>query len=393
MAHEGSESLLQAPDAPKAQTFRQWTYTVLEEGQLEGTLSRVVDALLISLIIANVAAVALETVPWIYARFHTEFSEFERFSVAAYTIEYLARIWSSVEDPRVNARGPLGGRFAFAMRPLMIVDLLAFLPSYFTIFFAVDLRVLRIFRLFRLVKLARYSPALPALLGMLYAERAALFASLILTLSVMCVSAELMYLAEGSIQPKSLGSLPDAMYWAITTLTTVGYGDITPQTPLGKLIAGVTMVSGLLLFALPIGIIANGFVTGLQRRQFAITWSMLKRQPLFADFDIESQAEILDSMSSKVVPEHTQVTLSSQTATTFYLIASGRGRLEHEGGEYELGPGDVFGEEALQVSSGYTRSVTAITEMRLIILPGEELRRLARKYPLLKRRLAHEVPW
>lgn len=376
-----------------ASAFRQRAYTVLEEGQLEGVASRLVEGLLIALIIANVTAVALETIPSVYARYHTLFAGFEKFSITAYTIEYAVRVWSAIEDPRVAARGPLRGRIAFAARPLMIVDLLAFLPSYLTLFFAIDLRVLRIFRLFRLVKLARYSPALPALLGVLYNERSALFASMILTLSVMCVSAEMMHLAEGSVQPRSLGTLPDAMYWAITTLTTVGYGDITPITPLGRLIAGVTMVTGLLLFALPIGIIANGFVHDLHRRQFAITWSMLKRQPLFVDFDVEAISEILEAMSSKHVREHTQLTLAGQNAAMFYLIASGRARLEHEGGEYDLGPGDVFGEEALQVTNNYLRTVTARTEMRLIILPGEELRRLARKYPLLRRRIAHEVPW
>jgi CRP-like cAMP-binding protein len=120
---------------------------------------------------------------------------------------------------------------------------------------------------------------------------------------------------------------------------------------------------------------------------------MLKRQPLFADFDVEAVTEILDAMSSKQVREHTQITLAGQNAASFYMIASGSARLEHEGGEYDLGPGDVFGEESLQVTNNYQRTVTARTEMRLIILPGEELRRLARKYALLKRRIAHEVPW
>jgi voltage-gated potassium channel len=376
-----------------AEGLRQWAYTILEEGHLESWLSRAIEAFLIALIIANVVAVALETVLPINARFHSLFSAFEKFSIGAYTIEYVVRVWSSVEDPRVAARGPLRGRIAFALRPLMLVDLLAFLPSYFTLFFAIDLRVLRIFRLFRLVKLARYSPALPALLGVLYSERSALFASMILTASVMSVSGELMHIAEGAAQPHVFGNLPDSMYWAITTLTTVGYGDKVPITALGKLIAGLTMVTGLLLFALPIGIIANGFVSGLHRRQFAITWSMLKRQPLFADFDIEALTDILDAMSSKLVREHTQITLAGQSATMFYLIASGSARLEHEGGEYDLGPGDVFGDEALQVTGNYQRTVTARTEMRLIVLPGEELRRLARKYALLRRRIAHEVPW
>lgn len=374
-------------------TLRQWAYTVLEEGQLEGVFSHVIEALLILLIIANVAAVALESVASIYAQYHAFFRSFEHFSVGAYTVEYLVRVWSSVEDPRVAARGPLKGRLAFAMRPLMLIDLLAFAPSYLGFLFALDLRVLRIFRLFRLVKLARYSPALPALLGVLYAERSSLFASMILTLSVMCVSGELMHLAEGAVQPQTFGSMPDAMYWAITTLTTVGYGDEVPITPLGKLIAGITMVTGLLLFALPIGIIANGFVNDLHRRQFAITWSMLKRQPLFDGFDVEAITEILDAMSAKLVREHTQITLAGQLASVFYLIVSGRARLEENGEEHDLGPGDIAGEEAMHVSSTYNRTVTARTEMRLIVLPGEELRRLARKYPLLGQRIRQEVPW
>jgi voltage-gated potassium channel len=373
--------------------LRQWVYAVLEEGQLDSLLSRIIEALLIALIVANVAAVALETVPSINGQYRAYFLAFEHFSVGAYTLEYLLRVWSSIEDPRIAARGPLRGRVAFALRPLMIVDLLAFAPSYLGFLFAVDLRVLRIFRLFRLVKLARYSPALPALLGVLYRERSSLFASLILTLSVMCVSGELMHLAEGGAQPHVFGNMPDSMYWAITTLTTVGYGDKVPITALGKLIAGVTMVTGLLLFALPIGIIANGFVNGLNRRQFAITWSMLKRQPLFAGFDVDAIGDILDAMSAKLVREHTQLALIGESATTFYLIVSGTARLEDENNEYDLEAGDIIGEEALQVSKNYERTVTARTEMRLMILPGEELRRFARKYPLLKQRIAQEVPW
>jgi voltage-gated potassium channel len=221
-------------------TLRQSTYTVLEEGQVESLASRVVEGALIGLIVANVAAVALETVSLIYQRYHGSFHAFELLSIAAYTIEYSVRVWSSVEDPRIAVRGPLRGRLAFALRPLMVVDFLAFAPGFSAFIVPFDLRVLRIFRLLRLVKLARYSQALPALLGVLYAERSALFASFILTLCVMCVSAELMHLTEGGVQPKSFGTLPDAMYWAISTLTTVGYGDETPITPLGKFIAGVT---------------------------------------------------------------------------------------------------------------------------------------------------------
>ncbi len=382
-----------AGSAAAPQTLRQAAYAVLEEGQLEGLASRIVEGILITLIVANVLAVALETVPVIYNHLRGFFLGFEYFSIGAYTIEYATRIWSSVEDPRVAARGPLRGRIAFALRPLMIVDFLAFAPSYLAFAFPVDLRLLRIFRLLRLVKLARYSQALPALLGVLYAERSALFASFIMTMCVMCVSAELMHIAEGAAQPTQFGNMPDAMYWAITTLTTTGYGDKVPVTPLGKLIAGVTMVTGLLLLALPIGILANGFVSDLHRRQFSITWSMMKRQPLFAGMDVEAVTEILGALSAKLVREHTQITVAGQTANSLYLVVSGDAHLESPSEAFTLEPGDVFGQEALQVGATFTSTVTARSELRLLLLSGDDVRRLARKFPLLGRRLENKVAW
>lgn len=367
--------------------IRAWVYALLEEGELSSPLHRIAEAFLITLIIANVLAVALETIPSIYGRWHDLFTDFEHFSVGAYTVEYVLRLWASIEDPRVSARGPLKGRLAFAARPLMIIDLLAFAPSYLSFILPIDLRVLRIFRLFRLVKLARYSQALPALLGVLYAERSALFASMILLISTVFVAGEVMHIAEGAVQPKSLGTLPDAMYWAITTLTTVGYGDVTPQTELGKLIAGITMVTGLALFALPIGIIANGFVNGLNRRRFAVTWTILKHQPLFQDFDVEALSDVLDCVTADLIREHGQLIVSGEEANAMFVIVSGTAREDRDDAEQLLEHGDIVGAQALKHQAVYTRTVTARTEMRVMAIPHEDLRRLARKYPLLRRRV------
>ena len=382
-------------DTVEPSSLRQRVYAVLEEGQLDSVASRIVEALLITLIIANVVAVTLETVPSIYGKYHAFFSDFERFTVIAYTLEYFVRLCCAIEDPRIAARGPLRGRLAFAMRPFMVIDLLAFGPSYLNLFFGsvLDLRVLRIFRLLRLLKIARYSQAMPALLGVLYAERRALFGAFVLLLCVTCVSGEMMHLAEGAIQPQRFGTLPDSTYWAITTLATVGYGDATPITPLGKLIAGVTMVVGLALFALPVGILATGFVNDLHRREFTITWSMLKRQPLFAGFDVDAIADFLDPMGASIVRDHTRIAVAGQTANIVYLIVSGRARAEDETGTWNIEAGDVIGAEALHDAGIYRQTVTARTELRMMSLPGEDLRRLARKYPLLRRRLESNEPW
>jgi voltage-gated potassium channel len=181
--------------------------------------------------------------------------------------------------------------------------------------------------------------------------------------------------------------MPDAMYWAVTTLTTVGYGDVVPVTPPGKLVAGITMVIGLLLFALPIGILANGFVSALDRRHFPITWSMIKRQPLFRGMDIEALGEILAALNARRALEHAQIAVKGQSATTFYMIVSGRALLERGSLSCELEPGDFFGEEVRDFGQSSSCTVTARSEMRLLVLSGDNLRRLAGKFPILRGRL------
>jgi len=379
----------------KRPTLRQRVHVSLEEGQAEGGLSQIVEYFLIVLIVTNVAAIILETVPRFDARYHRFFSTFEVVTVFVFAIEYALRVWSSPEDPRIGAGHPVLGRVRFAMRPMMVIDFLAFAPFFLAALSggAIDLRALRILRLLRLLKIARYSQAMPALLGVLYAERRALLGSFILLLCTVCASGEVMHLVEGPGQPDKFGTLPDAMYWAITTLATVGYGDEVPVTMLGKLVAGVTMVLGLVLFAMPIGIIAKGFVDGLHRREFSITWSMVKRQPLFEDFGVEAVGQIVDLMGARVVQDHTRIAVAGHDAENFYLIISGRARAENETGAWDLEAGDMIGEEALGDEGIYAKTVLARTEMRLMVLPCEELRRISRKFPLLEQRIRNEVAW
>jgi voltage-gated potassium channel len=398
MQQEGENLPAQRLPRPKVEhrpTMRQWAYLILEEGHTEGGLSRVVEMFLIFLIVSNTIAVILETVPELYNPYRAFFNVFEQVTVYIFAVEYFFRVWSSVEDPRIGDGKPWSGRLRFALRPMMVVDFLSFAPYFIAIAFggAVDLRALRVLRLLRLLKIARYSQAMPALLGVLYAERRALFGAFILLVFTVCVTGEVMHLIEGSAQPKIFGTLPGAMYWAITTLTTVGYGDETPITWAGKLWAGITMVTGLVLFALPVGIIATGFVNGLHKREFSITWSMVKRQPLFDGFEVDAIRQILDTMGASVVQDHTRITVAGQDAQMFYLVISGRAHAEDENGSWDLEAGDIIGEESLSDDGAYKRTVWARTEMRMMNLMGEDLRRLARKYPLLGQRIRNEVPW
>lgn len=373
-------------------TIRQNVYVLLEEGKTQGVLSRVIEAVTIALIVTNVIMVILETVPEVYDPHRAFFASFETFTVYFFAIEYLIRLWACVEDPRIGTDHPILGRLGFAARPMAAIDLLSFAPYFVTMLTggALDLRALRILRLFRLLKLARYSQALPAMLSVLYAERRALIGSFILLLCAVCLSAEVMHVIEGPGQPNDFGTLPGAMYWSIATLSTVGYGDVVPHTYLGKLVAGITMIIGLLLFAMPIGIISLGFVNGLHRREFAITWSMVKRQPLFENFDVEAVSRIVDLMGARVIQEHARISTAGNPGEDFFLVISGRARAEDDIGAWELEPGDMIGDEVVAGARTYNKTITARSEMHLMVMPTEDMRRLCRKYPLLEQRVRNQ---
>lgn len=227
-----------------------------------GRAARVVDWAITALIIVNVCAVVLATVDSLFARHERLFYAVEVVSVAVFTLEYLLRLWACTADPRYAA--PVRGRLRFACRPTLVVDLLAVLPFYGgTALFVSDLRVLRAFRLvrlFRLLKLARYADSVRAFGRVLRRKRADLVVSTSGAGLLLLVASSLMYAAEHGAQPEAFSSIPAALWWGVVTLTTVGYGDVYPVTPLGRALGAVIAVLGIGLFALPASILASGFV-------------------------------------------------------------------------------------------------------------------------------------
>lgn len=249
---------------PRSSGIRQRVYRLLEPGDDEG---RLLDVFIICIIVLNVTAVVLETVWWINARFAHLFDAFEMFSVAVFTIEYILRVWSCTANPRFS--DPIRGRLSFMMTPLAVIDLLAFLPFYLP-FVLPDMRVLRavrLFRLLRIMKLARYSDSIDLFIDVIRMKKDELMLVLISLMILLLVSSTLMYEVEHDAQPDKFSSIPAAMWWGLVTLATVGYGDIFPVTPAGKLIGSVVVMLGIGLFALPAGIIASGFSEVLQRRR------------------------------------------------------------------------------------------------------------------------------
>ncbi len=357
---------------------------------MAGTLGAALETFLVVLIVSNVIAATLETVPSVNEIYGPLLDAFEIFSVAVFTVEYCLRLWTVPEDPRFRRAGALSGRLRYARQPLMIIDFLAIAPVYVNLFFPIaDLRFLRVFRLLRLLKIARYSPALSTLWHVIVSERRALVGTIIILLGMVTVLAHVMYLIERNVQPQIFGTLPDAMWWSITTLTTVGYGDAIPITALGKIIAGITMILGVGLIALPVGIVATGFVQEIHRRDFVVSWSMLSRVPLFEDFDHEILGEIMSALRSHVVAADSRITSAGEPAQAMYFVVSGQLEEETSGDQENraLGPGNYFGESALYHRRPHRSSVTARSHARLLELSAEDFNGLVKRHPRLKERV------
>lgn len=248
------------------ETFRGRVYHIMEEGRPVSPWGYVFDIVLILLIALNVAAAIAETIHPLYLAYRLYFDSFEAFSIAFFTIEYFARIWVCVDSAEVKAgESRTRTRIRYLFSPLALIDFIAIAPFYLSLFFALDLRALRILRLLRLFKLSRYWSALNLLARVLRGEAEVIGAALFLLLVIMVLASGAMYLVEHRAQPEAFGSVPAAMWWTITTLTTVGYGDVVPITTLGKVFGGIISLTGIGMVAFPSGILAAGFAEQIRR--------------------------------------------------------------------------------------------------------------------------------
>lgn len=375
--------------APIRPSLRHRSYVLLEGGHSGGVASFLVEAVLVTLIIANVLAYTLESVPEIGHRFDTFFGILEWVSVVVFTVEYLVRLWTAPEDP-TGIRGRYMSRLSYALRPLMIIDLLSFAPAYIALFIPfVDLRFLRLIRLLRLLKIARYSPALSTLVQVLAEERRALYGTLLLLLCAMVFAAAAMHVIEGGVAGANpaFTTMPGSMYWAITTLTTVGYGDTYPITALGRLVAGVTMIAGLALFALPVGIVATGFVNSIHRRDFVVTFGMLSRVPLFSGLDAQIIGEMMSMLRARAVNAGAIISAAGTRADAMYFVISGEVEANLQNRRIRFRTGDFFGELALLEETMRAATVIAVEPSRILSLAADDFHHLLTLHPELRPRI------
>jgi voltage-gated potassium channel len=301
--------------------------------------------------------------------------------VIVFSLEYLARLWSVVGHSPRNL-SPAQDRLEYVFSSLGIIDLLAFLPA--SIALAVgDRTALVLLGVLPFFKLVRYSPAMRSLLAAIHAERRTLVGCLVILLGAVLVFASLLYAIEHDVQPDKFGTIPQAMWWAIVTLGTVGYGDVVPVTPLGKLVSVFAIVGGLAMIALPVAIISTAFADEIRRRDFVVTWGMLARVPLFSHLSATEIADIMRLLRARTIESGEILVRRGDAASSMYFITAGEVEIELPSQRVRLADGTFFGEIALLHRTKRSGTVTAMRKTRLLALDAQDFHALIERMPAL----------
>ena len=303
-----------------------------------------------------------------------------------FVAEYILRIFSAPARDAKHWASHTRSRLEYLRSPMGIIDLVALTPGLLLVTGA-EPWFDDVAALFVLLKLARYNPALGLLGTVIRNERKPLTAALVSVFILMVLAAGIVYLIERDAQPKAFSSVPASMWWAITTMATVGYGDMTPITPLGRMFGGFIMLLGIATFALPAGIMGSGFVTELQRRDQQNSWKTVARLPLFSDLEAVRIASIARLLQHEFVPKGHVIVQKGAKAVAMYFVTAGTVEVDVEPKPVRLGPGSHFGEIALLRDVLRTATVTSVTDCKLLSLSVADFRALMEEQPELRTKL------
>lgn len=250
-----------------SESIRYKTYQLLENETSRNVMAKAINLFLIILIVTNVIAAIFESEAAYHETYHQEFALFEFISLSLFCVEYLLRIWCCIENPKYQSISALKARANYIFTPMALIDLIAILPFLIALFFTVDLRTLRLLRVLRLLKLTHYFKGFNIFINVITKELKSISAAMMVMVFFIIIAASLMHSVEGKIQPEVFGSIIQSFWWAVVTMTTVGYGDVVPITELGKAISTVIMLIGVALVALPAAMLAARFSEELRERK------------------------------------------------------------------------------------------------------------------------------
>jgi voltage-gated potassium channel len=361
--------------------LRDRLYELLEHDPLAYSAGAHFIQVIVVVIMLDVVAMTLASVPDIDAQFGALFTAVAVLSVIVFALEYVARLWT-VAGHTPHRASAFADRLGYIFSALGIIDLLAFLPAAIVLAAGrrstlVALGVLPFF------KLVRYSPAMRSLLAAVHAERRALIGCIVILIGVVLTFASLLYAIERDVQPDKLGTIPQAMWWAIVTLGTVGYGDVVPMTALGKFVSVFAIISGFAMIALPVAIISSAFAEEVRRRDFVVTWGMLARVPLFSHLSASEIADIMRLLRARTIEQNEVLVRRGEAASSMYFITAGEVEIELPSQRVRLTDGTFFGEIALLHKTKRSGTVTATRKTRLLVLDAQDFHALIERMPTL----------
>jgi voltage-gated potassium channel len=359
--------------------LRDRLYELLEHDHLPYSVGSRFVRLIVFIIVIDVLAMILASVPEFDARFGGPFTVIQVAAVVVFALEYAARLWSVVGHS-MRQLSASRDRIEYAVSSLGIIDLMAFLPALIALL-ARDRASLTLLGMLPFFKLVRYSPAMRSLLSALHAERRTLLGCLVILAGAVLLFASLLYAIEHNVQPDKFGTIPQAMWWAIVTLGTVGYGDVVPVTPLGKLVSVFAIVAGLVMIALPVAIISRAFADEVRRRDFVVTWGMLARVPLFSHLGAAEIADIMRLLRAQTIESGEILVRRGDAASSMYFITAGEVEIELPSQRVRLADGTFFGEIALLHRTKRSGTVTAMRKTKLLALDAQDFHALIERVP------------
>lgn len=365
---------------------RRSLYRVLDPDSPEelARLYRLVHHVIVA---AGIAVMLAFTVDWVRDRYEylldTVF-----FAVAAFFVaEYALRLLAAPEMPGGEHYGEWRARFVWAVSVSGVFDLIAALPGFIGL---IERGPVSFFGCIWIFKYVRYSPGLVSLQRVVSQARQALLSVLLLFSIVLLIAASLAYLLERHTNPKDFGSIPAALWWAIVTLTTTGYGDVIPHTFGGRVLAGTVMTGGILVFALWAGILASGFAEELRRREFLRTWDLVARVPFFRDVGAALIADVARLLRPREYPEGAVIVRRGERGDCMYFVVEGEVEVQVQPNPLYLGAGQFFGELALLTRAPRNATIVASEPCTLLALDIVDFHDLMAHQPELARVIREE---
>ena len=354
----------------------------------------VVKALVLLSVAAVVAIAMIKTLPRFDLVADAIMNTVRMAAMAVLTIELVARFWVAPEGaahafenaiPEAARKGKVSGsRLAYLRSSLGLVDLLVVLPAWANLLYPISPHWFELTAALSLFKLSRYVPGLSLVTAVVARQARSIYAALVVLGILLVCSATVIYMVEYETQPAYFTSIPHSLWWAISTMATVGSGDMAPITPIGRIVGGIAMVFGIAMFAVPAGILASGFAEELRKRDFVVNWQSVARVPLFARLDANAIASVAQLLKPRSVSANQVIVRRGDIADSMYFIMEGEVEVDITPNPVRLKQGDFFGEIALVENIPRTATILSLTNCRLLVLETVDFERLTTQIPDLK---------